>query len=424
MQVSGARRLVPAVITVLTVLVAVLVSPSTANAAGNPALQGVRYVAYGHSFGQVQPGTGSTPATLYPSLVRDDLQTDPSSWANRTVSGASTADILARTRSTWQQGDYGLVTFLGNQNDVGRHVPEATFKANVRGFVNWVRGPGPFPPTVVLVLDTTSTAAGYARYRKPPTDADVIRYNRYLRDVAGEYPKDRSVVLADAFTGWDEATMLSPDGQHPNDTGQAHIAQAIETAVAGLPPREGQNTGVTATTTHYDSFNRRHSAAGLGAATDGKSYTTYGGAAYGISANRASRSSGPTRESAAVLNTGRSSVDLSMTMVAISSKGAGPVWRLTDANDYFVLDIHGTGTGNAKVYKRVKGKFTQVGSALTRPVGPGSVVRVVHSGARITAFVDGVKAYTALDAFNGSATRHGFRITEAGKTRIDDLLVR
>lgn len=423
---AGVTGLVLAFLTVLTPAVAHAAVPQpSAPPSVTGVLHGVRYVAYGHSFGQITPGSGSTPNQLYPSLVRDALGTDPARSANRTVSGSTTAQILARAQSTWQRGDYGLVTFLGNQNDVGRHVPEATFEANVRGFIDWVRGPGPFPPTVVIVLDTPSTAAGYARYPKPPTDADVVRYNRYLRDIVATYPKDGSVVIADASAGWDTTTMISPDGQHPNPTGQAHIAQAIETALASIAPREGQNTGVTKPTSFYDSFNRGNSTSGLGTTMYGQTYTTYGSTKYGITANSAYRAdSGATHESAAVVNTGKSSVDLSLRMPAIGTKGAGPVWRLTDANDYFTLDVHGTGKGNAKVYKRVKGTFHQIGPALTREVKTVSTVRVVHNGARITVMVDGVTAYTGSDAFNGSATRHGFRITAGGTIRIDDLLIR
>ena len=243
---AGVAAVVLAFLTVLAPAVAHAAVPQpSAPASVTGVLHGVRYVAYGHSFGQVTPGSGSTPDQLYPSLVRDALGTDLARSANRTVSGSTTAQILARAQSTWQRGDYGLVTFLGNQNDVGQHVPEGTFRANVRAFIDWVRGPGPFPPTVVIVLDTPSTAVGYARYPNPPTDDDVARYNRALREVASTYPQDGSVLVADASAGWDTTTMTSPDGQHPNDRGQAHIADAIETALAGVVPREGQNDGVT-----------------------------------------------------------------------------------------------------------------------------------------------------------------------------------
>ncbi|MFJ7289761.1 hypothetical protein ACIQUC_15730 [Curtobacterium sp. NPDC098951] len=69
------------------------------------------------------------------------------------------------------------------------------------------------------MLDTTSTRVGYARYPVPSTDADVVRYNNALRKIVASYPQDGTVVIADAFTGWDKATMISPDGQRPNDAG-------------------------------------------------------------------------------------------------------------------------------------------------------------------------------------------------------------
>lgn len=417
------------VITAATVVLAVIgaLLPSGAQAAPEPGtevLRGVRYTAYGHSFGQVQPGSGAVPSRMYPAMVRDGLGADPALWSNQTISGASTAQILARARSTWNRGDYGVVSYLGNQNDVGRHVPETTFRANVRGFIDWVRGTGPFPPTIVIVLDTPSTTKGYARYPSPPTDADVARYNRSLRSVVSEYPKDGSVIIADASTGWDKATMLGPDGQHPNDVGQVHITAAITSALRGVRLREGQNVVTPAPAVRYDSFNRSDLITGLGKDLHGRSYSTVGGVKYGITGGRAYRaSSGSVRESAATVDTGKRMVDISLTMTTISSKGSGPVWRLSSAKDYFVVDVHGSGKGNAKVYKRVNGRFIQIGKALDREVKPGSTVRVRADGAKIKVYVGGSVAYSSADSFNGSATRGGIRITDT-RARLDDLVIR
>ncbi|MDP4331965.1 SGNH/GDSL hydrolase family protein [Curtobacterium sp. A7_M15] len=427
MRMTLARRsaLTTAAAVVLAAVAALMPGVAHAVPVTSDSLRGVRYVAYGHSFGQVQPGTGSVPGTLYPSLVRDSLGTDPAAWSNQTISGASTAQILSRARNTWKRGDYGLVTYLGNQNDVGRHVPAATFQANVRGFIDWVRGTSPFPPTIVIVLDTTSTPAGYARYPVPPTDADVVRYNNALRKIVASYPQDGTVVLADAFTGWDKATMISPDGQHPNDAGQAHIAAAITTALASTPFREGQNVLTPAPSVSYDSFNRPNQTTGLGKDLHGRSYSTVGGVKYGISNGTAYRASGgAARESAATVETRKADVDVSLTMTALSSKGAGPVWRLSNSKNYYALDVHGSGKGNAKVYKRVNGRFTQIGKALSSEVKPGSTVRVRADSTKIKIYVNGSIAYSGQDAFNTSATRDGIRIVDAGRARIDDLIIR
>lgn len=377
---------------------------------GNVALNGVRYVAYGHSFGQQQVPTNAAVSSLYPARVRDDVHADVALWQNQTVSGATTAMILAQAKSTWQQGDYGLVTFMGNQNDVGTQVSQATFKANVRGFINWVRGPGPFPATVVIVLDTKCTTAGYARYATPPTDADVDRFNQYLRDVVAEYPTDGTVVIADPATGWNTATMVGPDGQHPNDRGQAYIAQAIEAALAGTAFREGLNYGFATPAVTFDSFNRPNSTTSLGVNIYNQPWTILGGVSYGISGGQAYRNASTVAESAVVRNTGKADVDLSVCVGTLATKGGGPAWRASDANNFFVVDIVGTGAGNAKVYKRVAGAYTQIGSALSVEVKNGSVVRVTHIGNAITVYVDGVIAFTGTDATNNTATQHGFRI--------------
>lgn len=390
-------------------------------------LQGTKYYAYGHSFGQQQTPVNAGATSLYPLRVRDDLDTDASLFVNQTVSGSRTADILTKVKATWQRGDYGLVTFMGNQNDVGNQVPEATFKANVKGFIEWVRGPGEFVPTIVVVLDTKCTAAGYARYSTPPTDADVDRFNQYLRDVVAQYPTDGSVVIADPATGWNTATMVGPDGQHPNDRGQAFIAQAIETALGGVSYREGQNYGVKAPTQFYDSFNRPNSTS-LGSNLYAQGYTILGSSTFGTIANRAYRSdSGAVGEACAVYDSGKGDVDLSLTMSSITTKGSGPVWRAADLSNMWALDVFNTGVGNAKVYTKTAGSFTQVGSALTVEVKSGSVVRVVHTGGTLTIYVDGVSAFTATgQTAMASNTKHGFRITDLSSAggRLDDLVIK
>lgn len=407
-------------------------TPPSAALSGLPHIAGLRYVAYGHSFGQQQPTSNTTAAAVYPNRVRDDLKVDLGTFANRTASGARTSAILNQVQSTWARGDYGVVTLLCNQNDVGDRTPETTFKSNVQGIINWIRGVGPFAPTIVVVLDTYCTPVGYARYSNPPTDSVVDQYNQFLRDVVAQYPNDGSVVIADPSAAWNAATMTAPDGQHPNDRGSAFIAQAIESALATLDYREGQNLGITAPSFIYDSFNRPNSG-GIGTGMYGTSYTTLAptGVTFGISNGAAYRSSTGDVTGEAILVTnalGSPNPDLSLKMDVITTKGAGPAWRASDLSNYWVVDIWGTGVGNAKVYKKVGGAgFVQVGAALSVEVRNGDTVRVTHSSAGdIRVYVNGTLAYSANDNALASNTMHGLRITEgAGSAvRINDLILR
>jgi lysophospholipase L1-like esterase len=392
-------------------------------------VQDVRYVAYGHSFGQVQsPIQNTTAAGVYPNRLNELIRGDTTLFQNLTQTGSLTAGVLTQVKATWTQGNYGVVTLLCNQNDVGARTAQATFKANVKSIIDYLRGPG-FSPTIVVVLDTTCTTAGYARYTTPPTDTDVATYNQYLRDVVATYPSDGSILIADPYTGWNPSTMTGPDGQHPNDRGQAYIAQAIRVALGTGTFREGQNVGITPPSTmFYDSFNRANSTT-LGTAMYGTAWTMLGSSVYGITSNRAYRSDSGTvaQESAAVVDLGKAAVDLSITMDTITTKGSGPVWHVTDINNMWALDILGTGVGNAKVYKKTSGTFAQVGAALTIEVKNTSVVRVTHTTAGVlTILVDGVQAFTATDTYLSTATKHGFRITDLSSAagRINDIVLR
>lgn len=392
----------------------------------------IRYVAYGHSFGIQQSYWNCTAAGVYPLRVRDRLGIDTGNFANRTASGQRAAQLLTSVQNTWPRGDYGLVSIMITQNDAGYRTGAATFRSQLQQAIDWIRGPGEFPPTVVLVLDTYSTQAGYNRYPTPLTDAVIDTYNGYVQTVANGYPADGSVIVVDANAGWDRNAMTAEDGQHPNDRGQAHIANAIVTALAGRGFREGQNVGITKPSFFYDSFNRANSSSSFGSPMYGDSSTydtsAMNSATYGITGNQAYRSDAlAARESALLYDSGKATVDMSVKIGALSAKGMGPVWRASSINDMWVVDIVGTGAGNAKVYMKVAGTFTQVGSALAVEVTEGSTVRVVHSGTALSVYVDGTRAYTATTTTNnGANTKHGIRLVDAnsGGQRLDDLIIK
>lgn len=410
---------------------------NSGGAGAHAALQDIAYQAYGHSFGVAQANNNTTTAGVYPNRVAELLKVDSANYFNRCVSGQRAAGMLSTIKSNWYQGSYGLVTMMITQNDAGYRTGTTNFKNSLRDAIDWVRGVGEFPPTVVLILDTYSTQAGYNRYPSPLTDAIVDSYNDAVKSLAAEYPADGSVVLANANDGWDRNLMTAADGQHPNDRGSAHIAQAVLTALSNQPFREGQNLGITKPSYFYDSFNRAGRSSDLGvplyyATNPYTIYTALSGVTYGIVSNRAYRSdAGSTGESVAVVDTGSGAIDLSLTISSLGTKGIGPVWRCASADNLWVLDVVSTGAGNAKVYKKVSGTFTQVGSALSVEVTGLSRVRITHttSGSTpgaIRVYVDGVLAFSATDNTHSANTKHGIRFNEnsSGTGRLDDLVIK
>jgi hypothetical protein len=399
-------------------------------------LRGVKYVAYGHSFGQVQ-GSGVTantwPASLYPIRVRDAIGADPAMFVNNTVSGAGIDVIVAKAQSTWNPGDYGVVTLLGNQNTVGyRHadpVAPGEFKTSIRTFINTFRQTT-YGPTVVLVLDTTCTAVGYARYgaSNPPNDADVSRFNGYLRDVAAEYPADGSVLVADAFTGWDPTTMTCQDGQHPNDRGSAHIAAAILATLMKASYREGQNIGIAPKPASIavltDSFNRTDSATSLGNAETGQAWAARTASVWGIAGSKAYPVTVDNENTYAVANSTASDVDLTAVLGSTpTTKSVGLVFRAdADASNCYMLDIQPS--GNITLYKRAAGAYSGIGGSSNPAPKAGDVWRIIAKGSTVTVYLNGAQTYQKAlpDSFQQTATYCGMRSLDSANT-IDSIKV-
>lgn len=393
-------------------------------------LKGVRYYAYGHSFGQVQ-GSGASantwPGSLYPIRVRDAIGADPALFVNNTLSGAGIDVIVSKAQSTWNPGDYGVVTLMGNQNTVGiRHadpVAPGEFKASVRTFINTFRQTT-YGPTVVLVLDTTSTAVGYARYSStnPPNDADVIRFNGYLRDVAAEYPADGSVLVADALAGWDPATMTCQDGQHPNDRGSAHIARAILATLVKAGYREGQNIGIApkpaTVTVLNDSFNRADSTTSLGNAETGQAWAARSASKWGIAGGKAYPVTVDNENTYAVANATSADVDLTAVLGSTpTAKSVGLVFRAdADASNCYMLDIQTS--GNITLYKRESSAYSGIGGSANPAPKAGDVWRIIVKGATVTVYLNGAQTYQKAlpDSFQQTATYCGMRSLDSANS--------
>lgn len=205
-------------------------SSSTAAAASAPTTEEretARIFTFGHSY---VAGLGaSKPSMAWASLV-----------AARTcrplVNQARSSDLSAETESqflmavkTFRRGD--VVVVETGINDVRLFGPDADlanrYGQHLREMVSYLRETkqGQRIP-VVFVVDPGISASAWSKY--PPYDkggqeiADA--YAQKLKDVAAEWA-DVSVV--DVRPTWSEG-HIHADGVHPNDTGHATIAGAVE----------------------------------------------------------------------------------------------------------------------------------------------------------------------------------------------------
>lgn len=402
----------------------ILASPALRAGFGSlPQFHGVRYVAYGHSFGQVQNPRNAWDGSLYPARVRDLLHADPALYANRTQSGTTMTQVAQHLTDTWVGGEFGLVSLLGNQNSAGQGQSEADFKAAVRSFLTTLTTAAAVP-TILVVKDVTCTPVGYARYGGGAyNDAKVATYNGWLTAVVAEFP-DAPIVVADPMAdGWNAATMTAPDGQHPNDYGSAHLAASCLRALAAAPYRGGLNYGYPPRIYVADNFDRADSGSLGTTPVGGKVWTlTDPNMAYGIKNQQAYRATGGTVEAYALVDVGHADVDVSVTLASVSGNGCGQAWRATDASNLWVMDCN---SGDPiTVYKKTAGAFTAV-AGTGAFAQPGDVVRVVVVGSAGTVYVNGVQKAMFSDAFNATATKHGLRITEQAPSvsRLDNFSV-
>lgn len=94
-------------------------------------------------------------------------------------------------------------------------------------------------------------------------------------------------------------------------------------------------------------------------------------------------------------------VDLTVAMKALAGKldqGGGLVWRLRDANNYYVARVNPL-EDNYCLYKVVQGKRIQLASAeIKAPAGSWHRLRIVHKGNHIQCYLNGKLELDARDA--------------------------
>jgi hypothetical protein len=159
-----------------------------------------------------------------------------------TTTGAGTVAKTVNVGGYFFPVTYGVMTLSGF--GPGAHTVRVTATGTGTATVRGLLVQSPNPPLVAWFKEGPAGAwSGGA----------TATYNGYLKDVyhpamATVAAGFTNVVPVDVGTDWNPATMLGPDGVHPNDAGNAYIATKIEQALTPqLAHRQGLNqiTGLT-----------------------------------------------------------------------------------------------------------------------------------------------------------------------------------
>jgi hypothetical protein len=389
------------------------------------AFGGVRYTAYGHSFGQVQNPANTWAGGVYPARLRDALGADPALYRNLTQSGTTIAQIEAQARATWTDGQGGLVTLMGNQNSAGQNASEASFKDSLSAFIRTIRGKTDAPPTLLILKDTTCTATGYARYGASGyNDARVAAFNGYIDDVVAGFPAGWITVADPMAAGWNPATMTAPDGQHPNDRGMALLAQTAVMALTNTY-RQGLNVGVTGPVIAQvanlaDTFNRADSDT-LGKTSSGNGFwvtTSIGGAAGKMAVKNNAAAAPVTSDVVSLLSTTAANGTLQVTMPTRGDVGL--VFRANSASAFRMLYAP-MGTANYQLAE-FTGTYSLTPLTTAKVPQAGDVLKIVMAGASVQIYVNNTLLHTLNDATYTAATRHGIRMIASDQVaRLDDF---
>lgn len=155
-----------------------------------------------------------------------------------------------------------------------------------------------------------------------------------------------------------------------------------------------------------DNYNRADTGAGgLGTPSDGGSPWDDLSSVFQISSNRAKSTGGA--QALAVLTDTSANTTLQVTVVVGASSDIWIPFRFSDGNNYWIA-VLGSSDG-PRLFKRVSGSFSQVGSTGSGTLSAGTyVVSIVANGTSIELLVDGVtKVGPITDSFLQTAVKHG-----------------
>ncbi|AUV61592.1 major tail protein [Gordonia phage Beenie] len=147
--------------------------------------------------------------------------------------GATTLGTLDLTAATTQ--DCPAVFRIRNRG-AGAHTVRATLTSGASLTIDSYRQPSTAPVPILVLGEPPVIPAGGD---SPTYLADLAAFKADLAAICADYPSARFIDLAQP--DWDQDSMLSPDGKHPNDAGAAWIAGKAVAALVAMPYSVGLN---------------------------------------------------------------------------------------------------------------------------------------------------------------------------------------
>lgn len=125
-----------------------------------------------------------------------------------------------------------------------------------------------------------------------------------------------------------------------------------------------------------------------------------------------------------VLESSVSDVDVQVTFANVaSSSDLGIVFRSSDDNNYLLAAIDGSGGTAIRIFKKVAGSYTQLGTTGTAFASSGDVWKVRANGSSITVYQNGVSVRTVTDSTFITNTKHGIRSHGDTAALFDDFSI-
>lgn len=373
--------------------------------------------------GNTDPATkGLVPRTK--AYIESFLPGLTATMINEGVGGQTSAQFLSRLPAALEANRPRFVYLSGSTNDLrpALNVTTAAAMDNMRKMVSWVRFYGAIPiigTTGPLNpgqwLDQRGTEYDYASAKQ------AIVNNAALRTLATEL----RVALADAETAFGGTLDGLYDGVHPNDSGTDKWAQVVARAIADQA-YVSVATASPWTVSVTDTYDRADSATTLGSAQTGQAWTASRGT-WGITGNAAYSVTGVDDDLATIetTNTNHRATATIPVPAGVGAASPGLIARFVDTNNHYLATLAFLSGGTAplvKLFKKVGGGYTQLGTTVTLPNLTTSATFTLSAfGNSITVLVNGVSVIRELDSSLTAGTKVGLRQGGATACRWSDF---
>ena len=168
-----------------------------------------------------------------------------------------------------------------------------------------------------------------------------------------------------------------------------------------------------------DNFNRSYSATTLGTPSDGGAAWSAISGVWGVSENKAYLANGASL-AVAVLESSATDVDVQLTVSNLSGgQDIGVIARASDDNNY-ILGVVGGDVW--RIYKKVSGGYTSLGSASGTPAN-GDVVVLSVSGTSVALKINGETKVTGTVSELAANTKHGIYSNSYTPNSFDDFSI-